>query len=1171
MNVKRISKRTLATLLSVLLLLSTIVAGTVTTANATASWSSTATNNIYAYFDNSSAKLGVGSGKIRMIAVTDSNIYVSGGFSGVNNYSSLRYKNVYSDFAALGNWSNVRYVFFGEYKTGSESSGSFEYGSGKTYSDVSAFITDKIYGNKYTNNTGNDITISITNGNSLVFYPDNSELAVVNYGGSSAKDINAVQSASVPSGGGSVSGTYYSCNGAGSTTKSSNVEITADFDAMKRTSVTLTATPDSNYRFDGWYDNSSFTGSPVSTAATYTYTVDGAKTLYAKFSTGLTQTASAGEGGGRVSVSGGGTVSVSGGGNSDANIVVPSGTEVTYTAIPAANYKFDGWYRYSDFSGGVVSNNDPYTFTANSANTLYAKFTQIVNEADDPNNTNESTPSVKNTGSRHTKATSLSPQAVNYYTDEVKEYITDSNVYGTFVDLQDNNLSNGNGTSYDAMQNNDLFDTLYNIMSTTHTHAVSYPSYGKNSLAHYWLTTDTSYDNENDGRGVYTFFYEDVDCFNHEHMQREHIWPKSKASFLMKTGLGGSDLHHLRPAYGKVNNIKSNWGFGSIKTQTSETGYTYNSGWYNKRVVNWPSGTPSLWRADTKENGKTYTFIDVKDDIRGDVARILLYVYTRWKQPNLYSDITTTDDEGNIVPDTSRLPELDPDDSKDTGERIIQSKQVLLDWMKNDPVSEWEMQRNDYTQKIQGNRNVFIDYPELAWLLFDETPPSNMDTPSGMAKHTGSDIHANPTPSFTDGVELDFKGKLGNSNGEAEITAYDLTTQKEVRNGDMVERGDIITYTVIPDESTVTGITEFISDDDTHTGSDYRRTIASPNTDTTYSFTRQAGYYNDSPNTGYNKERIKVSLASKGCELNIKINSKTATGGSGGSGSGMVTARITGTNTVLENGAYVPNGTNVTFYFTPDYGSRFYGLTYVNAQTADNITGTDSYTYSTTLDCSGGSVRKKTFTVYFAQTFNAGNSDPERYKHINNKGMRPDEADQWGAETNFTENFEICGVQMKRDEQNLENKALRFVSVIDKNILNKAKSYGYVIGYTKKNLDKKAINRYAFSLVKGNDEYGKTIDCTGSSNDVFGDYGKNSADTNYKYITAAVNNIQDAGTIGLDTVIIARPYVELKDEYKAKNGPSVIYGQYVDVSTGEAYCSCSGSYNYIKSLADTQY
>ena len=58
--------------------------------------------------------------------------------------------------------------------------------------------------------------------------------------------------------------------------------------------------------------------------------------------------------------------------------------------------------------------------------------------------------------------------------------------------------------------------------------------------------------------------------------------------------------------------------------------------------------------------------------------------------------------------------------------------------MELDPVDTWEMSRNDQCENVQGNRNVFIDYPEYAWLLFGLTPPSDYQTPSGEAMNTSS-------------------------------------------------------------------------------------------------------------------------------------------------------------------------------------------------------------------------------------------------------------------------------------------------------------------------------------------------------------------------------------------------------------------------------------------------
>ena len=355
----------------------------------------------------------------------------------------------------------------------------------------------------------------------------------------------------------------------------------------------------------------------------------------------------------------------------------------------------------------------------------------------------------------------LSVQAENFYKDEVKQYITKEKVYDSFLDLADNRSDNNVNNSLTASQNNDLYTALYNIMSSTHTHGVTYSGTGGNSLAHYWLTTDSSNLDEGNNNS-YTFFYSDVPCVGNKSMQREHIWPKSQASFHMKTGLGGSDLHHLRPAYGTVNNIKSNWGFADLHEANNGD---FKSDCSNTRTVEWPAGTTSLWRADAKRgNDSKTTYIDVKDDVRGDVARILLYVYVRWQQPNLFTDVA----EAN-------LPTPDDDDSKNDGKKVIESRATLLKWMKEDPVSQWEMERNDLTEDIQGNRNVFIDYPELAWLLFDQTVPNDMDTPSGMAKTGTGDINKDNTV-ISNPVTLDF-GTVSSCNGVAEITAFDDTTK----------------------------------------------------------------------------------------------------------------------------------------------------------------------------------------------------------------------------------------------------------------------------------------------------------------------------------------------------------------------------------------------------------
>ena len=82
-------------------------------------------------------------------------------------------------------------------------------------------------------------------------------------------------------------------------------------------------------------------------------------------------------------------------------------------------------------------------------------------------------------------------------------------------------------------------------------------------------------------------------------------------------------------------------------------------------------------------------------DFRGDTARILFYMYVRYEGLNLTSNINAIDDVtmGNLT--------------------------NLLIWNELDPVDEFETQRNNRIYEYQGNRNPFIDYPEIANTIFN--------------------------------------------------------------------------------------------------------------------------------------------------------------------------------------------------------------------------------------------------------------------------------------------------------------------------------------------------------------------------------------------------------------------------------------------------------------------
>lgn len=141
-------------------------------------------------------------------------------------------------------------------------------------------------------------------------------------------------------------------------------------------SVTLTATPYSGYTFDGWYLNSA----KVSDKAEYTVTATASVTYNALFvkesGTPVTYLITA-----TASPAVGGSVTINGEAT-DTKLVI-KGSEVALAASANDGYSFTGWYNGKD----LVSNENPYTFTATTDITYTADFEQNGTFPDGDSNT----------------------------------------------------------------------------------------------------------------------------------------------------------------------------------------------------------------------------------------------------------------------------------------------------------------------------------------------------------------------------------------------------------------------------------------------------------------------------------------------------------------------------------------------------------------------------------------------------------------------------------------------------------------------------------------------------------------------------------------------------------------------------------------------------------------
>jgi endonuclease I len=88
--------------------------------------------------------------------------------------------------------------------------------------------------------------------------------------------------------------------------------------------------------------------------------------------------------------------------------------------------------------------------------------------------------------------------------------------------------------------------------------------------------------------------------------------------------------------------------------------------------------------------------------VRGDLARILFYMDIA------YTNLTLV----NSAPNTYQMAKLD----------------VLLRWHLEDPVDDFERNRNDVIYTYQSNRNPFIDHPEFVEKIWGPITLSNQET-----------------------------------------------------------------------------------------------------------------------------------------------------------------------------------------------------------------------------------------------------------------------------------------------------------------------------------------------------------------------------------------------------------------------------------------------------------
>ena len=203
-------------------------------------------------------------------------------------------------------------------------------------------------------------------------------------------------------------------------------------------------------------------------------------------------------------------------------------------------------------------------------------------------------------------------------------------------------------------------------------------TYGNSGETH--LSTQCQYADEdptNSANMIYLYTRDSVKKNAASSWNREHVWPQSLSNGCWGKSKAGTDLLHIRPTYNSTNSSRSNDKFCDVNKASPRT--------YNGMTFGYGSGEK----------------FEPLDSVKGDVARIIMYVWTAYY--TYYG---------------SSLPAIT---------NVFESYDTLLKWHTQDRPDVLEGNRNNYVEtSIQKNRNPFVDHPELAWKIFGDSASSSV-------------------------------------------------------------------------------------------------------------------------------------------------------------------------------------------------------------------------------------------------------------------------------------------------------------------------------------------------------------------------------------------------------------------------------------------------------------
>ena len=294
----------------------------------------------------------------------------------------------------------------------------------------------------------------------------------------------------------------------------------------------------------------------------------------------------------------------------------------------------------------------------------------------------------------------------------------------------------------EGLYDEELRTALYDIISP---HIVR--SYS--SLWTYFFDTDRKengfvwdmYSDVPGGDPAYNYTFFDDQCGNYSGegscYNREHSFPKS---WFGDESPMNTDLYHLYPTDGYTNGQRGNYPYGE----------TDNPNW---------TSTNGSKRGASSYPGYTGTIFEPIDEYKGDFARTYFYMVTRYK----YGVSSWSS------------PMLQGDGFSEW------ALSLLLAWHSQDQVSDKELSRNNEVYNIQNNRNPFIDHPEYASDIWENT--SGVLTYTSDVKIWYADHTINISSANSSFETLVVYNTLGKRMGEYQINNGKVLTIQSLNSG----------------------------------------------------------------------------------------------------------------------------------------------------------------------------------------------------------------------------------------------------------------------------------------------------------------------------------------------------------------------------------------------------